>query len=283
MARPSKTGLDYFPMDVDMDDKFELIEAKHDLVGFGIVIKLFQKIYKSGYFIDWNEEKLLIFKKSINVDINKVTEVINDCLKYGIFDFLLFQKYNILTSKGIQKRFFTACERRKSLELIEDYIIVDIKSINVVITWVNEDNSTQRKEKESKEKENGREEETPPPPNYSIPNEIIPIQIRKCEAEMLADEITLLENARHFHLNPDLVEVREWLVEFFSTQRSRGLTEVTLKDSRKYFSDWLNKQLQNKKIDGKRNEGIGNQTDVIANSIAENVRRLAAKDLACQG
>ena len=48
MARPIKTGLDYFPMDVDTDEKFELIEAKHEIVGFGIVIKLFQRIYKSG-------------------------------------------------------------------------------------------------------------------------------------------------------------------------------------------------------------------------------------------
>lgn len=153
MARPIKTGLDYFPMDVDTDEKFELIEAKHDLVGFGIVVKLYQKIYKSGYFIYWDEEKLLIFKKSINVDKNKVIDVINDCLEYGVFDLTLYDKYKILTSKGIQKRFLSACERRKYIELIKNYIIVDINCINVAITWVNDYNSTQSKVKESKVKE----------------------------------------------------------------------------------------------------------------------------------
>jgi len=34
MARPTKTGLDYFPLDVDMDndDKIALIEANMDLL-----------------------------------------------------------------------------------------------------------------------------------------------------------------------------------------------------------------------------------------------------------
>jgi hypothetical protein len=59
MSRPIKQGLDYFPMDVEVDDKIELIEAKHGISGFGILVKLFQKIYKEGYYLNWNEETLL--------------------------------------------------------------------------------------------------------------------------------------------------------------------------------------------------------------------------------
>ena len=42
MARPIKSGLDYFPLDVDIDqdDKVAIIEAEHGMLGFGIVIKL---------------------------------------------------------------------------------------------------------------------------------------------------------------------------------------------------------------------------------------------------
>jgi hypothetical protein len=152
MARNVKSGLDYFPLDVDTDDKFELIEAKHELIGFAIIIKLFQRIYKAGYYLEWNDEKLLIFKKSINVDINTINDVINDCLKYGIFNEALFKKYKILTSSGIQKRYFQACERRKILNLHKEFIIVDINETNVNINWINDDKSTQRKEKKIKEK-----------------------------------------------------------------------------------------------------------------------------------
>ena len=42
-----KSGIDYFPLDVTLNDKFELIEAEFGLIGFAVVIKLLQKIYGS--------------------------------------------------------------------------------------------------------------------------------------------------------------------------------------------------------------------------------------------
>jgi hypothetical protein len=57
MARPKKQGLEYFPLDVTMDDKVQLIEAKHGIIGFGILIKMYQKIYSEGYYYSWEEEQ----------------------------------------------------------------------------------------------------------------------------------------------------------------------------------------------------------------------------------
>jgi len=145
MARPLKNGLDYFPMDVTMDNKIELIEAKHGIEGFGVLVKLYQEIYKEGYFIEWTEERDLIFSKRINVCNNKVNEVINDSLRYNIFDKNLHKKYKILTSTGIQKRYLAAIDRRKEVELVKDYIIVDINGINANINWINEGNKNQSK------------------------------------------------------------------------------------------------------------------------------------------
>jgi hypothetical protein len=156
MARPVKQGLDYFPMDVELDDKFELIEAKYGITGFGVLIKLYQRIYKEGYYIKLSEELLLIFSKRINVDINKVNDIINDCIKYNIFNKEMFDKFNILTSTGIQKRFISAVERRKDVEMIKQYIIVDINLINDNINLINTDISTQSKVKESKVKKSKR-------------------------------------------------------------------------------------------------------------------------------
>lgn len=141
-------------MDVNMDDKVELIEAKHGITGFGILIKLYQRIYKEGYFLNWNEETALLFSKRINVDINKVNEVINDCLKYQLFNEALFKKHSIITSPGIQKRYFQAVDRRKDIELIKKYVIVDINGLNVNINWINDDIGTQSKVKEIKENKN---------------------------------------------------------------------------------------------------------------------------------
>ena len=51
MGRHQKKGLDYFPLDVHMDNSVALLEVDHGLEGFAILIKLYQKIYADGYYI----------------------------------------------------------------------------------------------------------------------------------------------------------------------------------------------------------------------------------------
>lgn len=161
MARPIKEGLDYFPLDVDMDqdDKIALIEASHGLVGFGIVVKILMKIYSNGYFYEWGEKEQLLFSRRINVDINLINDVINDCLKWGLFSEELYKKHGILSSAGIQRRYLEACIRRKQVKIMADYLLLDQKEVNsyknLVIVGNNSKNvdiKTQSKVKESKVK-----------------------------------------------------------------------------------------------------------------------------------
>jgi len=140
MARPQKTGIDYFPLDVDMDydDKVQLIEAEHGITGFGIIIKLLMKIYAEGYYYQWTEKEQLLFSKRVNVDINQVNAVINSCLKWGLFDGEVYEKHKILTSSGIQKRYVTATSRRKGVQMIQEYMLIDIANApNIVIVDIN--------------------------------------------------------------------------------------------------------------------------------------------------
>ncbi|GAB6254502.1 DUF4373 domain-containing protein [Peribacillus sp. N1] len=180
MARPKKEGLDYFPLDVDMDqdDKIALIEAKHGVTGFGITLKLLMKIYKEGYFYRWTEREQLLFSSRINVNINTVLEIVIDCINWGLFDREIFDKYEVLTSKGIQSRYIEAIVRRKSVTLHEEFLLIDYrehigsskisislvnadnKDVNVCIkatsTLVNGDINPQRKVKERKVKESNK-------------------------------------------------------------------------------------------------------------------------------
>lgn len=173
MARPHKQGIDYFSLDVILDDKFELFEAQFGLQGFGFIIKLFQKIYEAnGYFYKWSEDEKLLFSKRVNVDINLINDYINSAMKRGIFNQNIYDKYQVLTSKGVQKRFLEASKRRKRIEIIKEYFLLDMTSNpeysdliskivfvsnnldNVNINDKNADNNSQRKGKESKVKEN---------------------------------------------------------------------------------------------------------------------------------
>ena len=140
MARPQKEGIDYFPLDVDMDhdDKIQLIEAEHGIMGFGIIIKLLMKIYAEGYYYQWSEKEQLLFSKRTNVDINQVNAVINSCIKWGMFDREVYEKHKILTSSGIQRRYVTATSRRKDVQMIREYTLIDVESAsNIVIVNIN--------------------------------------------------------------------------------------------------------------------------------------------------
>ena len=166
MARPIKEGLEYFPLDcdIDQDDKITLIEAQHGLIGFGIAIKLLMKIYNNSYFYEWTEKEQLLFSKRVNVNINEVNVVINDLVKWGFFDKNLFETEKILTSSGIQKRYLAAVGRRQKVKILKKYLLLDKETVNVYKNLVivdnnsssevvNDDIGTQSKVKKSKVKE----------------------------------------------------------------------------------------------------------------------------------
>lgn len=159
MPRPQKCGVDYFPLDTVLDTKFELIEAEFGLTGFAIVVKLLQKIYgEQGYYCEWTDEVALLFSRRCGGG-NAVSEIVSAAIKRGIFDKDMYDKYSILTSKGIQKRYFEAVSRRVCVEVKSEYLLVcatdlpenvNRNEINVNRNSENVDRNTQSKVKESK-------------------------------------------------------------------------------------------------------------------------------------
>jgi len=152
MARPIKKGLDFFPLDVHLEDDIELIEAEYGLEGFAILIKLWQKIYANGYYIEWTEDNALLFARRINSDITIVNSIVNSCLIRSIFNESIYNKHKILTSSGIQKRYFKIVvdSKRTQLTAIKDYFLLtpELTPINLELTRlipVNLEESTQSK------------------------------------------------------------------------------------------------------------------------------------------
>lgn len=124
MARPTKEGLDYFPLNTKNDDKFDLIEARHGLIGYAIIIKLYQKIYDEfGYFYPWGERQKLLFSRAILIPIEEINPVIESAVEFGLFDCGQYES-GILTSKGIQRRYFEASKKRKIVKLYSDILLI---------------------------------------------------------------------------------------------------------------------------------------------------------------
>lgn len=125
MARPNKVGLDYFSLDVKFDDEVELIKAEHGIKGIGILIMMYQTIYADkGYYRKWNERNQILFSNKVSEDRNEVVNVINDCIKWDIFDKKMYEKHEILTSRRIQKQYIKATYKRAEVEIIEDYLLI---------------------------------------------------------------------------------------------------------------------------------------------------------------
>lgn len=156
----AKSGIDYFPLDVNLNAKFELIEAEFGLTGFGVVVHLLQEIYgKAGYYIEWTEEVALLFARKVGLGGSVVSEIVEAAIRRGMFDKEKYDKYRVLTSKGIQERYFEAVSRRKTLEVDYNILLVDaaqilpnvdIRAKNVNILSENADISKQSKVEESR-------------------------------------------------------------------------------------------------------------------------------------
>lgn len=139
MARPRKQGLDYFTLDCQLDEKMRLIQAQFGLKGFALVVKLLQKIYgEYGYYCEWTEDvKLMFIAENFGASkegANFVAEVLKACIKRGIFSEDLFDKYSILTSSGIQKRFADAVKKREQVEMEKAYLLIKVTQKSIKLT-----------------------------------------------------------------------------------------------------------------------------------------------------
>src|SRR5688572_32635359 len=109
MARTIKAGLNYFPFDVDFfnDDKIELVSSEFGTKGEVIAIRLLCLIYRNGYYYSWGKDESLLFAKRVGNGLTGalVDEVVTGLVKRSFFNERVFNKFKILTSKGIQKRY----------------------------------------------------------------------------------------------------------------------------------------------------------------------------------
>lgn len=167
----AKTRLDWFKLDCQCDDKIELIEAEFGLKGFAVIIKLYQRIYGGeGYYCEWNDDVALLFSRKIGLGCSVVSEIIQKSVQRGIFDRSMLENYGILTSHGIQKRYYECAGRRQFSKIRPEYALVqctqnsenaDNSGENVYISHENADISSAEKKREDKSRlDKSREDKT---------------------------------------------------------------------------------------------------------------------------
>lgn len=131
MARPTKTGLDYYPMDVGFlrDKKVRLLRAEFGASSVLFVLYVWGKAYEGdGYFLAWDKDELLLAADELREQPTYISEVLQGCLKRSIFDERVFQMFGVLTSAGIQRRYLRGCEKRDVITIVSEYWLLNISS-----------------------------------------------------------------------------------------------------------------------------------------------------------
>ena len=116
MARPEEKGLKYYPFDVDFfnDEKIEAISGEFGIKGEIVAVRLLCAIYRNGYFIEWSDLYKMKFLRNLpGISSGLLDAIILRLVKWGFFDKDLFNSAKVLTSHGIQRRYFEAIRRRK--------------------------------------------------------------------------------------------------------------------------------------------------------------------------
>lgn len=157
MGRNKKNGLDYFPFDIDLFQDIRIRKLIKYQSGKAVTVYalLLCIIYKDGYYMRWDKELPFIISEQTGFEEAYILEVINSCLKLGLFSNELYTSDGILTSRGIQERYKKICDLcRRNGEISEFSLISsEVKPISSEEKPVNSAKSTQSKEKKSKEKE----------------------------------------------------------------------------------------------------------------------------------
>lgn len=127
MATEQLMGVDYFPIETDMkdDDKVFALKYRFGLdtdgvydntaafAAYGRFIELLASIYREGFALRLSNQKCLQLSQRLGLTLPEFKDFTQACVDVGLFDDGLWAREGVLTSRGIQHRYFHAVKRRK--------------------------------------------------------------------------------------------------------------------------------------------------------------------------
>ena len=271
MARPQKWGLDYFPFDVDFfeDAKLSIIRNEFGSKGEIVAVKLLCAVYHEGYYMEWNEQtRVKLYASVSGLSAQLFDMVVNSLVKWGFFDKTLFDSAHVLTSHGIQKRYFAITRRRvRPSDLL--YLLPDVlPKEDLPKKEPSGFMSAETPRKESKGKDNNSQSSSlsPSPSSPTTPSRVSS-GFENQEGEITARRaVEILKGNRDWLLQMQRRHgvvagtILNWLDAFVCDCDCRGKqNHADLADVMQHFNDWLTIQL---KMRGKNpKKGKKDETD----------------------
>ena len=136
-------GVDYFPVETDMkdDDKVFALKYRFGLdadgvydnsaafAAYGRFVELLAAIYHDGFALKLSDQKCLQLSQRLGLALPEFKAYVQTCVDVGLFDVGLWTSDGVLTSRGIQNRYFHAVKRRKGdiPEELKAYMLTSAK------------------------------------------------------------------------------------------------------------------------------------------------------------
>lgn len=121
----SANGIPFFKHYILPFDELKLIENMYGIAGYGVIYKLYERIFSYGYFCAWNDKICRVFAlNDCRLKQELVAKIVASCIDEGVFDKKLYKKYSILTSADIQERFYLAAKRRGGFRFKREYQLI---------------------------------------------------------------------------------------------------------------------------------------------------------------
>jgi hypothetical protein len=137
MARISEPGITHYPMLCDHihNKKVRLLISEFDAAGYWVWCCLMAEGYRTnGYFYDTNDKDgLELFALDVcKKQVSLVKEVIQGCIRRGLFDKTVFDMFGILSSPHMQETYVKATRERRRKEtticFIQEYLLIEISA-----------------------------------------------------------------------------------------------------------------------------------------------------------
>ncbi len=236
-------GIQYFPIDVNFfeSEKMLVIICDHGYEAVAVTLKLFAQIYKSGFFIKWNNKvsKLLSAAIHSNFTSNRLNQLVLSLVEEGVFDKELFDKYQILTSKEIQICYLSAISKRKWSNIEhEEYLLVDLKKP------AKADGNTKKSEAKQNDAETIKEGNAASlPAAQTVDRKVVDIKDdwKRWRKELLEDEDWKAMMVRFAGKGIGLIEVIEealMLFEDYVLLTGKEYELICKKEYQRAFSTW---------------------------------------------
>lgn len=317
MARPLKQGLDYFPTDCSFyqDIKIrKLIKYNGGVQAVVVYHILLCMIYDKGYYIAWDSDIPFYLDEQTHLGEDYILKVINSAVELGLFDATMYKDQQVLTSSGIQKRYFAAwLNAKRKLSDNLPYLLVSLPSSQTKKNKVNSEGnlfsseethinseetkedmeetpessekSAQKKEKEKKTKHSSsadiRARETEPG-QWSESDQKVYDSVDEEVTELLSSELWKEQIFMRFKfLNCDLTLLQDYLIRWAGEVKIKGKSHVHLGDAKSHFVNWLliqeDKLNKNQNSHGTNgNNGYRTREDIDAGTLRTLERMSAA-------